>query len=446
MQDVNQPILEPKSKRILPKILLGFLIVIFLLLGVVLVKTYNASGKIFVSKTSFFKRVQSLVLNNSGELQGEEQNQVNILLLGYRGSGQDGPYLTDTMILASINPETNKVLLTSIPRDFLWKDDLDSPKKINSAFAYGLNGKGDFANAGTDARQAVEKLTGLDVPYFFSVDFQGFKKAIDAVDGVDVNVERSFSDSEYPDEGIGYLPTQTFSAGQQHMNGARALIYARSRHGDNGEGSDFARSKRQAVVISALKDKIRALNILSNTNTLDNLLNIVSDHLHTNMEPSEILRLEKILHDGEVKIFSKSFDPSSNLICETRLENQDRTYVLIPCDNVSQGAIKNWFIDQLAYGDVYGGIQDEKATLIIENASADKTKFASLLAELQSAGIAVTEVTYKGLPVMQNYLYEVNPKPVTEKFIEEKLNIQHQPKPENMKASTDMVLIIGSTY
>lgn len=446
MQDGNAPILESKSKRILPKILLGFLIMIILLLGVAIVKASQTSSKIFVSKTSFFKKVQGLVLNNSGKLIGEDQSQVNVLLLGYRGSGQDGPFLTDTMILASINPETNKVLLTSIPRDFLWRDDSNSPKKINSAFAYGLNGRGDFANAGEDVRDAVEKLTGLDVPYFFSVDFQGFKKAIDAVGGVDVIVERSFTDSEYPDEGVGYLPTQTFTAGTEHMDGARALVFARSRHGTNGEGSDFARSKRQAVVIGALKDKVRSLNLLSNTSTLDKLLDIVSDHLHTNMEPGEILRLEKLIHDGEVKIFSKSFDTDSELICDKRLDNQDRTYVLVPCDNVSQGAIRNWFINELAFGDTYSAIIEEKTSLIIENAGADETKFNSLVKELRGAGLTVYEVPYKGLPVMQSYLYQINPKPVSEKFIEEKLSIQHGPKPESMKASSDLVLIIGSAY
>ncbi len=448
---MQEPIVQPapiKSKRIFPKILLGFLIVVFLVLGALLVKAYQTSSQIFVNKQSIFTRVKGLITSGSSvSLIGEDQNQINILLLGYGGEGHDGPYLTDSIILASINPQTNKVLLTSIPRDYLWNDtDPQAPQKINSAFAYGLGGKGDFAAAGANARAAVEKLTGLTIPYFFSIDFSGFKEAVDQVGGLDINVPNGFSDSQYPDNNFGYLPTQTFTAGQQHMDGARALIYARSRHGDNNEGSDFARSKRQSLILNAFETKVRQQNLLANPTTLNALFNIVSNHLRTNMQPQEILHLEQLLHDGSDSIFGATFDPTTNLVCEARLNDPNRSYVLQPCDGVTQDAIKNWFINELQYGDLYSGVQAEKTTMIIENAGTDTTKFEALAKYLRNAGITVYEVTYKGLPITQSALYELNSKPNTEELIGQKLGITHQPKPDSMKASTDLVLIVGTGY
>ena len=109
----------------------------------------------------------------------------------------------------------------------------------------------------------MQNLTGLQVPYFAVMDFSGFEKAIDQVGGVDVTVDRTFTDYQYPDSGTGYLPPQTFTAGPQHMDGARALIFARSRHAAGVEGSDFARSQRQQKIIDAFKQKVLSMNLVS---------------------------------------------------------------------------------------------------------------------------------------------------------------------------------------
>ncbi len=150
----------------------------------------------------------------------------------------------------------------------------------------------DWNQAGADARQTVETLSGLNIPYFAVLDFAGFKEAIDQVGGVDVVVDRTFTDYAYPaDVGDGYLPPITFTAGPQHMDGTTALEFARSRHAAGPEGSDFARSQRQQKIITAFEAKLFQLNIISGASTLNSLLDIFADHFHTNLDPGELYQL-----------------------------------------------------------------------------------------------------------------------------------------------------------
>ncbi len=133
--------------------------------------------------------------------------------------------------------------------------------------------------------------------------------------GVDVTVDRTFTDSSYPDYNNGYLPPVTFTKGPQHMDGQRALIFARSRHGDNGEGSDFARSERQKKVIVAMKDKVGALG-LNSLSTITNLLGDFTNNFRTNLEPFELKRLADLATGiSSDNIYSFSLDPDDKLIC-----------------------------------------------------------------------------------------------------------------------------------
>lgn len=282
-------------------------------------------NKIFTNKKSIFTRVGGLFISSDKPLQGEDSGTVNVLLLGIGGEGHDGAYLTDTMIVASINTKTNEVVLTSIPRDWLVTIPGHGLNKINAVYAYGLQDHpGDFDAAGQAAIAAAEKVTGFTIPYYAQVDFKGFVTAVDHVGGVDITVDRTFSDSTFPNDfpfdTKGYLGTVTFNKGPQHMDGRTALIFARSRHGTNDEGSDFARSERQKKVIVAMKEKLLGLNI-TDINTLNKLLSDFTSNFRTNLEPYELLRLAKIAKNisGE-NIYSLSLEPQGDLICDTTID------------------------------------------------------------------------------------------------------------------------------
>lgn len=310
--------------------------------------------KIFAGKSplSFLSSFGQLFSASDRKLSGEEQGAVNILLLGIGGEGHEGANLTDTIILASIKPQTppenTQVSLLSIPRDLIAKlpENLNW-RKINSAYAYG-----EFKQAGLGAAwitDIMKNLSGEQIPYYAVIDFSGFRQAIDDLGGVDVDVETAFKDSAYPDYKGGYIPTVSFAAGLQHMTGERALQFTRSRHGTNGEGSDFARSKRQQKILLAVKDKASKLK-LSSISTISKLLNNFTSHFKTNFEPWEIKRLYDLLQKTtKENIYSLSLDPTGGIVCNMIDENTG-AYILSYCPGKNSADLKAFIADRFTLG------------------------------------------------------------------------------------------------
>ena len=189
--------------------------------------------------------------------------RVNVLLLGYGGSGHDGAYLTDSLMVASLDPRSGGVTLFSIPRD-LW---VTIPKskyaatfeaKINEAFAVGASA-GDRDEGMRLAATTIESVLGISIDRTVAIDFAAFRTVVDAIGGVDVTVDRAFA-ARYPKNDDPAIDASwieiAFAAGPQHLDGEAALRYARARYSDGPEGSDFARAKRQQKIVLAAKDKI----------------------------------------------------------------------------------------------------------------------------------------------------------------------------------------------
>src|SRR3989339_397234 len=167
-------------------------------------------------------------------LTGENDGRINIMLLGMGGVKHDGPYLTDTIILASLNPTTSDLALLSIPRDMAVSIPGNGVRKINSANAYG-----EAREPGSGAKLASEALSStLQVPihYYFRIDFGGLVSLIDQLGGLKINVDRAFVDNQYPSNDS-LVQTISFAAGGKLMPAERVLEYVRSRHGSAGEGS-----------------------------------------------------------------------------------------------------------------------------------------------------------------------------------------------------------------
>ena len=172
--------------------------------------------------------------------------RTNILLLGLDARPGEGMVTrTDTLILITVDPSQPYVGMLSIPRDLY----IDIPgygyNRINAAHVFGENG-GKRQGPALVA-QTIEANFGIPVHRVVRMNFEGFVAIIDAAGGVTIDVPYSFIDYEYPTSNYGIM-TVSFDAGVQHMNGERALQYARIRHGS----SDFERAARQQQVIEAL--------------------------------------------------------------------------------------------------------------------------------------------------------------------------------------------------
>lgn len=248
------------------------------------------------SSQSILKRLGNFVFQKNTVLAGERDDRINILLMGMGGPGHDGPYLTDTMIIASVQPSTGEVAMISIPRDLGVRIPGHGWYKINHASAFG---EADRANwGGAFATEVVEDTFAIDIHYYIRLDFTAFEDIIDEMNGITIDVERSFTDAEYPAANYQYQVV-SFQAGQQTMNGQTALQFARSRHGNNGEGSDFARAARQQKVILAMKEKALSFETLANPVRINNIINTLDRHITTNMEFSDIIALLKIAREAQ---------------------------------------------------------------------------------------------------------------------------------------------------
>lgn len=445
---------RPKKRgRFFLQLLVGVILLVMAVLGtLVIVRATTLSNKIFVGqKTSFFQKIKSVFTGGgSSRLAGEDEGQINILLLGIGGEGHDGPYLSDTIIVAQIRPEQGEISLTSIPRDYWVKmPEGNYYAKINNAFSSGFSKNKDWNEGGMWARGAAESVTGLRIPYFAVVDFAGFKKAIDRVGGVEVNVERTFTDFSFPnDKTLGYLPPVTFEAGPQNFNGERALMFARSRHAQGPEGSDFARGQRQQKIIQAFKDKVFKLNLISNAGTINQLLGIFADHFHTNISPEEMFHVYNLAREkGINNLVSLSLDQDTGLICPTTIA-ETGAYALVPCAGKNEQDIKEFFKNAFALGRLY----QEKPVIWLGNSTKNLQLYRDADSRLKNAGLTVWEVPYSegdSEPFAQNIFFQVNPKPATAEFIKNTLNAKELTLPppglkiDNKKV--DIIVILGSS-
>src|SRR3989338_10134656 len=279
------------------------------------------------SPDSIIKKITNFVFKRQPELAGEQNDRINILILGMGGPGHNGPYLTDTIIIASIKPSTGQIAMVSVPRDLGVEIPDYGAQKINQANAYGEAKQTELG--AVFARGIIEDTFDLKLPYYIRVDFQAFREIIDAVGGIKIDVARTFTDREFPAPGDNYQ-SLTFTTGVQTMDGERALQYTRSRHGDNGEGSDFARAKRQQKVILALKEKILSFQTLANPVRISKIIKSLDKHINTNLELTEVISFLKIGRTVNLSnIITLVFDVEENKFLESAY-TEAGVYILRP--------------------------------------------------------------------------------------------------------------------
>lgn len=231
------------------------------------------------------KTAKSLVTSEQKILRGQERGRINILLLGMGGEGHSGKYLTDTIILASINPKTYQSALLSIPRDLYIKiPESNIHTKINAVYTYELRGGSSNAQSLSTLKKLIKEVTGQQVDYYIGMDFDGFKEIIDELGGVEVEVEDDIIDTRYPGPNFSY-ETFEIDKGFHHLDGETALKYCRVRH---TAGGDFGRAARQQQVMAAAKKKATALGNILNPAKVNNLINLLGEHLKTDIALEEI--------------------------------------------------------------------------------------------------------------------------------------------------------------
>lgn len=439
------PDLEKKkrNKKVRRTIVWSLLVIILAVGGYFGWRVYSQMNKIFASGSG---NILSLINpNQTKALKGQSRGRTNILLLGIGDSGHDGQYLSDTIILMSIDYKTNSIAMFSIPRDTYVTIPGFGKSKINAADAYGEEKKKGGGPA--LAEQVVQNILGQPIDYYVRVSFSGLKDAVDAVGGVTVNVDNAFCDYNYPVEYKGDTSTVCFKAGPQTMNGIKALQYSRSRHSlQANEGSDFARSKRQQKVIVALKDKILSTNSAYNPKVALNLFNVLGNNVQTDFQVTDFASLFALSKKIDAShIIQKSFDNSPTGML-TSDSSTAAGYILLPTTG-------NWKAIQAAVANVFStiGVTSEKATIQVLNGTWTTGLALTASADLKGQGYNVTATgdnptkNYKKTVIID---YSGGKKPQTVAALEKYFGVTAT-KPSSSSTTTstyDIQIVLGSDY
>ncbi|PLT47711.1 Cell envelope-associated transcriptional attenuator LytR-CpsA-Psr, subfamily M [Paenibacillus pasadenensis] len=295
----------PKAKKKRRAWLWSLFAVVLVMAGLVaffIVDNYNALNNLQKDpENSIFEQFENdAQLEKPPEWEGTER--VNILIMGGDGRAKKTskePARSDSMIVVSIDPVTKKAHLFSLLRD-TWVDIPGHGQgRANEAIVYG---------GYKLSMQMISELTGLEIQYYVYTEFEGFKSLVDAIGGINIDVEKNM---RYTDNADGNRYDIDLKKGYQELNGDQALQYVRFRHDAT---SDFTRTERQRKFLSAVADKMKNFG---NITQLSTIIRKVSPFVETNLSANEMARLAKLglgLHNaGTAQL------PPSKLLADERV-------------------------------------------------------------------------------------------------------------------------------
>lgn len=422
---------KPKSRKKLWIVLSVILVVLLTGAGVGYAYWRGVFTKNYSGSSPFFKMLAG---EKDVKLKGEGDGRINILLLGRGGANHPGGTLTDSIEVVSIDPVNNTMAMLSIPRDLYIS--IKNPSyagRINAI--YELGEKQTKEGGGNLTKQQIGTILDLPIHYYITMDFSGFKKAIDSVGGIEVNVEKDLYDPLFPADDMIHYQTFKIKAGMQHMDGTTALKYARSRE----TTSDFDRSKRQQIVMQAFKDKVTSSSTWSNPEKMISLISALGSSVKTDLTPDEIKSLVKIIKNiDRTKIVTKVLDngPSGPLISDS---SSGTSYLKTKSGNWKE-------IQKIAheiFADPY--LKREAANVRIVNASGTATAGENWSSLLKSYGYNIVDVRMAKTNQKTSEIndYSNGEKKYTLQFLSDRLKAKINTKTKPATESVDLELVIG---
>lgn len=435
-------IYDPESKKVLKpprffKFKLITSIVLFLIIAATFVATRVFSLSSVIVSNSNDKPVEldkKLDINAIGT---EADSRINILLLGVGDSKHAGADLSDSIMVASIDPHTKDVAMLGLPRDLYVNIPGFGYDKINAAHSLGQkNGKDEGPAL---SKKTVSETLGISIHYFVRTDFSGLKKAVDTLGGVELNVPSPLVDNEYPCEtNESRVCGVNLKAGTYTMNGSLALQFARCRKGSCG--NDFGRARRQQELLIAMRTKALSLPTLFNPAKINDLVSIVKDHVKTDISVDEMKKLYDLLHDIDPGTISTAvLDHNQNSLVTTA--NLGGLSVVIPTAGQAKYDDIRLYVRKLFFD---GYIKRENIPVIVNNVSGRTELGAKVTQLLKSYNYNVTESL--NLPASSQPSVIINNShgqaPYTLKYLEKrfKLKATLQESPNNQS----ITLVIGS--
>ncbi len=385
------------------------------------------------------------------QLKGEGDGRVNVLLMGKGGEGHDGGELTDSLMIASLDPINTTATMLSIPRDLWVKPSGLWPMKINAVYVSAKNqalykNPKDTAAAEQAGISAIETVVqnymGVPIHYYGMVDFAAFRDGVNNVGGIDVTFTEPYSDISYGDAGVPY-GTLKFPVGTSHLNGAYALAYARSRHGD--ARGDFGRGEHQQKVALALKDKVLSVGTFANPAKVSQLLDTFGKRVSTNFSLNDIMRLydiSKQLSNSNVNNVDLAMEGNA-VVTTGMIGDQSVVYPKAGPDNYDavRAFVRNHLKD--------GYIVKENPSIIVLNGSTKPGAAQKRADELKSYGynvIQVADAANKNATNTQLVDLTKGQKKYTKRYLEQRLNVTSVTSVDGVDLTpytADFVVIVG---
>jgi len=419
----------------------------------VILRTFAVGGIAVFSITAFlglkaFFAAQNIIVRDGdgapalranvdpSQLNGEGDGRVNIMLLGIGGETHKAGDLADSIMVISIDPTNNEAAMLSIPRDLYVEVPGYYSTRINAAHAIGED-QNHPGGGITLMKQTLEGILDIPIHYYVRVDFEGFIQAVDAVGGISINLDEPLYDTNFWWQyGILDLP-----AGNNYLDGEKALYVARSRL--TSPRGDFDRTERQRKILVAIKDKALSLGTFANPLKISNLISAAGNHVRTNIQVDEMLRLYEIAKEIDFNsVASVGLDngPDSYLASQ----NIGGASVLVPKTGNFQEIqefVRELFID--------GFIKSEAANIDVLNgtgvaghSTAVSTELATYGYQIQTVDAAPT-TDYNETIIIDLSKGE---NPFTKRYLEQRFGVAAAASsmlPKSITTTADFVIILG---
>jgi len=302
--------------------------------------------------------------------------------------------------VVSIDPTTKQVAMFSLPRDS-WGIPLPSgpltgafgstfKHKINSLFT-SVRGRPDLVPGTSRTRgynglkEVLGNLYGLDIKYFVEVNFDGFKQVVDAMGGVTINVQVPVLDESYPSD-TGRLSRVYIPTGIQHMTGAQALVYARSRHGSD----DFDRGYRQQRVLTSMREQANIANLIPR---IPDLLAAVKATVRTDIPQDQLAKLAGLAGSVDTKNIRSYVFSYPRFGTQTGPSAPEYRYM--PNVNKIRTAVSNAFKVDPQLEDTRAALGQENAAIWVLNGTGRSGQASTLAAYLDYYGLTTSAPNQK---------------------------------------------------
>ena len=447
-----------KSKRIARIVAVIILVVALVVGGWLGYKTLRAGGSIFKGGL--------LGLLQSQPLKQDKDGRSAILVLGTSEDdpGHEGGELTDSMMVISLDQTKKTAAMFSIPRDLYVAYGESCPAgdegKINAYFSCVNEGTSaaDEQDRLTKSREFIGKIFGMDIQYAVRVNNTVIKEAVDAVDGIDVEVKGngpvpygvspgSVLDRNF-DWRCGYKCNYVkYSPGVHHMDGEHALFLSMAR-GNSAPtyglvDSNFDREKNQQKILIALKEKAASTGTLANIGKVTKLMDAMGDNLRTTFDTSEVRTLMQLgleIDTASIKTLDL-FDGEKPVVTTGSYGGAS---VVLPSAGIFRyGEIRQYLAQKFSSNPV----TREGARVVVANGSGVSGVAQTEADTLMAAGYRITSVTNAPVgeyPTITVYKIGEGNDATAQKLASRfSVTIETGPPPLAVDETVDFVIVIG---